>query len=675
MKMRAHLVLISCGLTCLQSCSHDGSFDIGGAPTGSAATTATETISPNGGSITLPGYGTITFPGGAFPAPQAVTVTMTADPDASANYEAASAIFGGGPRAAYELRVNSGAVCPATLFDASLPVPADFGAQLPNGFEPVVYAQMYDGSDEGLDYFEAYESRYSTVDNTVNVVLPTEAFTTARTGKCEAIITIGSAPTRVPATIQSRISWWERMLGRTSQHTAAPLCENRNAVHKVLAPPLDGYISVNSRYGDRADGFHRGTDYATHDASGQPVEGRAVRAIADGTISRILFHTVAVQVQCQNETQLRTVEKGWGQFIVVRHDDGSQSLYAHLQKDSATKTEGARVVKDEIIGRSGSTGTFEPKTCRVAPHLHVEFVPNAHAPPIQTKAANPYKRDVHPCVGRDLYVANLGTGDTSIPGSITRFDETQGRAATSYSSGLSERQTWYVAAFNRHYYVTGGVLAPTVYRDGAPFRTFELPNSVAATSRGVYVVDIAPCCRQPSTNTQQAEIFRLTHDGQGLDSFIDNSSLSPAQAPERVVVANDDRVVVISVYATRFYAVGGTSPIATVGHAYSSAGAAHRDRIYIAYTPDCAFPCQPQSYVGVYNNDGNITSNIGPISGGIWGVAASEKNLYVSASDSGQILIYDRTVVRDVGGNILTDTYTLASSITVGGFPMGLAVE
>ncbi|MFD6246238.1 transglycosylase family protein [Streptomyces roseolus] len=114
------------------------------------------------------------------------------------------------------------------------------------------------------------------------------------------------------------------------------------------APREDRYSApvsadVGTRYGKPgsswSSGYHTGVDF--------PVPtGTTVKAVSDGKI----------------------VSAGWagayGYQIVVRHDDGRYSQYAHLSAVSVR--EGQRVTGGQRIGRSGSTGNSS------GPHLHFE---------------------------------------------------------------------------------------------------------------------------------------------------------------------------------------------------------------------------------------------------------------------------------------------------------------
>lgn len=55
--------------------------------------------------------------------------------------------------------------------------------------------------------------------------------------------------------------------------------------------------------------------------------------------------------------------RGWGWTIILDHSDGWQTRYAHLESNLARV--GERVVRGQIIGRSGNTGRS------TGPHLHL----------------------------------------------------------------------------------------------------------------------------------------------------------------------------------------------------------------------------------------------------------------------------------------------------------------
>ncbi len=115
-------------------------------------------------------------------------------------------------------------------------------------------------------------------------------------------------------------------------------------------PPVENVVT--SEYGTRWGRFHAGTDCRVK-------VGDSIRSAFDGKV-RI--------------TKMGKGKKGYGYFIVVRHDNGLETLYAHLSKILVKPDQ---IVKSgEIIGLGGNTGRS------TGPHLHFEmrFLGNAFNP-------------------------------------------------------------------------------------------------------------------------------------------------------------------------------------------------------------------------------------------------------------------------------------------------------
>ncbi|WP_322027412.1 M23 family metallopeptidase [Burkholderia sp. BCC1977] len=105
---------------------------------------------------------------------------------------------------------------------------------------------------------------------------------------------------------------------------------------------------TSSRFGARvhpvtgARHVHSGVDLAAP-------TGRAVRASERGVV-----------------TFIGTEPRGYGKYVVIRHDGGYASYYAHLSAFEPTLRTGARVARGQRVGAVGSTGTA------TGPHLHFE---------------------------------------------------------------------------------------------------------------------------------------------------------------------------------------------------------------------------------------------------------------------------------------------------------------
>ena len=117
--------------------------------------------------------------------------------------------------------------------------------------------------------------------------------------------------------------------------TAPPLADLNG---ELLLWPVSG--SINSGYGPRGSSFHDGIDIAAP-------EGTAIQSIESG---EVIY-----------SDQLR----GYGNIVIVRHQNGIVSVYAHNQVNLVR--EGQQVGKGEVIAKVGSTGRV------TGPHLHLEI--------------------------------------------------------------------------------------------------------------------------------------------------------------------------------------------------------------------------------------------------------------------------------------------------------------
>jgi murein DD-endopeptidase MepM/ murein hydrolase activator NlpD len=104
--------------------------------------------------------------------------------------------------------------------------------------------------------------------------------------------------------------------------------------------------------------FHPGIDMTS------PV-GTPIHAVAGG------------KVEVKEESSV-----GYGRHVIVQHEDGVTSLYAHLSKFDVDK--GQTVTKDTVIGEIGSTGWS------TGDHLHLEIYQNqASVNPLEVLPALP----------------------------------------------------------------------------------------------------------------------------------------------------------------------------------------------------------------------------------------------------------------------------------------------
>jgi len=120
---------------------------------------------------------------------------------------------------------------------------------------------------------------------------------------------------------------------------------DRLSVPGDISPPLSA-ARVSSLFGYRENPsthqfkFHSGLDLAAP-------EGDPVRAMLAGTVITAGY------------------DSGYGNYIIIDHGGGLQTLYGHCSKLLCKK--GDDVAKSQTIGLVGSTGNS------TGPHLHVEF--------------------------------------------------------------------------------------------------------------------------------------------------------------------------------------------------------------------------------------------------------------------------------------------------------------
>ncbi|MBO6516671.1 MAG: M23 family metallopeptidase [Bacteroidia bacterium] len=131
--------------------------------------------------------------------------------------------------------------------------------------------------------------------------------------------------------------------------------------------PLDGPLYLSGTFGElRGNHFHAGLDIRTGG-----VEGKQIRSVADGYVSRIKVST-----------------GGYGKALYIQHPNGTTSVYGHLQKFSGSIQDAVikkqygmkkyefdwyvpagklKVTKGQIVALSGNTGGSG------GPHLHFEI--------------------------------------------------------------------------------------------------------------------------------------------------------------------------------------------------------------------------------------------------------------------------------------------------------------
>lgn len=115
--------------------------------------------------------------------------------------------------------------------------------------------------------------------------------------------------------------------------------------HRKKVFLIQGYESMFSHKGERALDF-------------KVKKGTKICAARGGVVTAVR--------EDSDEGGLKPENLSDGNYIFIRHDDGSVANYWHLQKDGVLVAEGDTVVTGQVIGLSGNTGYS------AFPHLHFE---------------------------------------------------------------------------------------------------------------------------------------------------------------------------------------------------------------------------------------------------------------------------------------------------------------
>lgn len=89
-----------------------------------------------------------------------------------------------------------------------------------------------------------------------------------------------------------------------------------------------------------------------------------VIAVKDGVV---VYPTEGADTNCPSSTSMDSCGGGYGNYVVIQHNDGTYSLYAHLYAGSITVSANDSVKQGQVIGKVGSSGNS------TGPHLHFEI--------------------------------------------------------------------------------------------------------------------------------------------------------------------------------------------------------------------------------------------------------------------------------------------------------------
>ena len=141
--------------------------------------------------------------------------------------------------------------------------------------------------------------------------------------------------------LENRIILYENQKREKERKKQRTLVTSRGGNREKISPPMETYVYISSYYGMRNGKMHTGVDFAAP-------ENTPIYAWKSGTVTFAGW------------------QGGYGNFLIIAHEDGSVSRYAHC--NSFAVEEGQIVKKGDTIAYVGSTGNS------TGYHLHFEIL-------------------------------------------------------------------------------------------------------------------------------------------------------------------------------------------------------------------------------------------------------------------------------------------------------------
>ena len=145
--------------------------------------------------------------------------------------------------------------------------------------------------------------------------------------------------------------------------------ENSGDTSYALGDPAS--IKISSYFGTRANPFtgEPGSYHGGMDISGNGAKPGELNVVAakDGVVTYPYLVSV---IDCPSDGSDLDCGGGYGNFVMIKHDDGTETVYAHLYENSITVSAGYPVKAGEVIGKMGNSGQS------TGTHLHFEVRAN-----------------------------------------------------------------------------------------------------------------------------------------------------------------------------------------------------------------------------------------------------------------------------------------------------------
>lgn len=213
--------------------------------------------------------------------------------------------------------------------------------------------------DAEQDAFErqlqaAIKANSKKVTTTEPTTEPTTTTTTTTT--TTSVTTVPSKTGVSPSkTTSKKVTTAKKTTTTTKKTTKKTTTTTKAQTSSDFKWPCPGYYLITSGFGSRWGSFHYGIDVGN---SG--IRGANVVASKSGTV--IMANNTCTHDYGKDESC--GCGWGWGNYCVIDHGDGYQTIYAHMSKCKVSV--GQTVTQGQVLGNVGSTGWS------TGDHLHFE---------------------------------------------------------------------------------------------------------------------------------------------------------------------------------------------------------------------------------------------------------------------------------------------------------------
>lgn len=327
---------------------------------------ATINLPVTGGTLKLENVAEVVFPPNAFPEPRTVTLYTDTTRMSETQFVEQTVLYDAAMPLEYEVRLRVGKTPPLERDDANIAVdlfipasytpPPDFDLQAFALVEEAVY-----GNNAVMSRMRPINCEWNPQTRRLRIYAPVWMFTSIPTGgkAYELVLRVASTPgERIidgsPTRNGGQTYPCVPRTGCGVDPVGSPIGEsgtNRPLDPAELKVHPNGHYNPCGKGRSGSDRKHFGLDLV------HPLN-TPVLAVADGVVEKIAFEGPTV------------AGAGFGHYIIIKHRDGSKSLYAHLN-ERPNLAVGDPVSAGQVIGKVGNTGGPG-----VGIHLHFEYAPN-----------------------------------------------------------------------------------------------------------------------------------------------------------------------------------------------------------------------------------------------------------------------------------------------------------